>query len=172
MVVAAPTPRQTRFATGKHGFSPRLPKPFVLVHDAVEGFHPVNPPSYLLIRDPLGGESAARLVAGQRLTIGRAPTNHVVIHDERASRLHAEVIPTAAGWSIRDLASRNGTFLGQSPLDADHLLAPGDVFSIGQLEITFCHGDPPASLAGTVELSATSPIASAERSRSSNPTIC
>ncbi|MFY8221876.1 MAG: FHA domain-containing protein, partial [Pirellulales bacterium] len=66
----------------------------------------MRPPAYLLIRDPQGGESVARLVAGQRLTLGRAPTNHVVIHDERASRLHAEIIPTAVGWSIRDLASR------------------------------------------------------------------
>ncbi|MEI6241311.1 MAG: sigma 54-interacting transcriptional regulator [Planctomycetia bacterium] len=115
--------------------------------------------SYLLIRDPLGGETATRLVAGQRLTLGRAPTNHVVIHDERASRLHAEIIPTAAGWSVRDLASRNGTFFGQSPLDAERLLTPGDVFSIGRLEIMFCHGDPPSTLGGTAELEGTSPAA-------------
>lgn len=122
--------------------------------------------AYLLIRDPQGGESATRLVVGQRLTLGRAPTNHVVIHDERASRLHAEIIPTPAGWSIRDLASRNGTLLGRSVLDAEHLLAPGDVFSIGRLEITFCHGDPPSALGGTAELEGTSPaVASAEFER-------
>ncbi|MFM8496056.1 MAG: sigma 54-interacting transcriptional regulator [Planctomycetia bacterium] len=122
--------------------------------------------AYLLIRDPQSGESATRLVVGQRLTLGRAPTNHVVIQDESASRLHAEIIPTSAGWSVRDLASRNGTFLGQSPLDADHPLAPGDVFSIGRLEITFCHGDPPSALGGTAELGGTSPaVSSAEFER-------
>ena len=163
--MAAPTPRQTRFTPKKQGFFSGLPKPPALVHDAVEGFCHVNPSSYLLIRDPLGGESATRLVAGQRLTLGRAPTNHVVIHDERASRLHAEIIPTPTGWSIRDLASRNGTFLGKSPLDVERVLAPGDVFSIGRLEITFCQGDPPSTLIGTAELEATSPARSADQKR-------
>jgi Nif-specific regulatory protein len=127
------------------------------MHDADGETDRVRPPAYLLICDPQGGESVARLVAGQRLTLGRAPTNHVVIHDERASRLHAEITPTAAGWSIRDLASRNGTFLGAAPLAAERPLAPGDVVSIGLVEITFCEGDPPSALAGTAELEATSP---------------
>ena len=127
------------------------------MHDAGGETDRVRPPAYLLIRDPQGGESVARLVAGQRLTLGRAPTNHVVIHDERASRLHAEIIPTAAGWSIRDLASRNGTFLGAVPLTAERLLGPGDMVSIGLVELTFCEGDPPSALTGTAELEATSP---------------
>ena len=165
MVVAPPVPRQTRFAAEKQGFSSALPKPSGLVHDAEEGFCQVTPSSYLLIRDPFGDDSVARLVSGQRLTLGRAPTNHVVIHDERASRLHAEIIPTPTGWAIRDLASRNGTFLGQTPLGAEHLLAPGDVFSIGRLEITYCLGDPPATLTGTAELEATSPARSADLER-------
>jgi len=54
--VAAPTPRQTRFTPKKQGFFSGLPKPPALVHDAVEGFCHVNPSSYLLIRDPLGGD--------------------------------------------------------------------------------------------------------------------
>jgi len=122
----------------------------------------VTPSSYLLIRDPLGGESTTRLVAGQRLTLGRAPTNHVVIHDERASRLHAEIFPTPAGWSIRDLTSRNGTFFGPDALDTERLLSPGDVFSIGRLEIMFCPGEPPATLSGTAEFDATTAARPAE----------
>jgi len=116
----------------------------------------VTAPSYLLIRDPLGRESATRLVAGQRLTLGRAPTNHVVIHDEQASRLHAEIVPSPAGWAIRDLASRNGTFLGEDQLEVERLLAPGDMFSIGRLEFVFCHGDPPSTLRGSGQLRDTS----------------
>jgi len=108
-------------------------------------------PAYLLIRDPLGHESATRLLAGQRVTLGRAPTNHVVIQDERASRLHAEIIPTASGWSIRDLASRNGTLLGPHLLQEERSLEPGDVVAIGRMEITFCVGEPPSTLSGTAE---------------------
>ncbi len=109
-------------------------------------------PAYLLIRDPLGGQDAARLLPGQRLTLGRAPTNHVVIHDERASRLHAEIIPTSQGWSIRDLASRNGTLVGPHLLQEERSLEPGDVVAIGRVEITFCEGDPPSALQGTADV--------------------
>ncbi len=102
--------------------------------------------SYLTIRDPVIGRTVCRLVDGERLTLGRAPTNNIVIHDERASRFHAEVFPSSAGWSIRDLASRNGTLLGDAPLDTDRLLAEGDIVRIGQTEIVFCKGDPPSDI--------------------------
>ena len=100
--------------------------------------------SYLMIRDPVVGQTVCRLLAGERLTLGRAPTNNIVIHDERASRFHAEIFPSSTGWSIRDLASRNGTLLGDALLDADRLLADGDVVRIGRTEIVFCQGDPPS----------------------------
>ncbi len=98
---------------------------------------------YLLVHDPVVGLGVVRLAAGQRITLGRAPTNDVVVHDERASRFHAEVFPTATGWSIRDLNSRNGTLLGGRPLTGDEPLSPGDVVSIGLAEIRFCSGDAP-----------------------------
>ena len=108
--------------------------------------------AYLLIRDPLGRETVTRLLTGQRVTLGRAPTNHVVVPDEQASRLHAEIIPTSAGWAIRDLASRNGTLLGSHPLEDGKVLEPGDVVSIGRMQITFCEGDPPSMLSGTAAM--------------------
>jgi len=102
---------------------------------------PPNP--YLLVHDPVVGRVVTRLEPGQRITLGRAPTNHVVVHDERASRIHAEIFPTPAGWVIRDLESRNGTLLGGRPLTQDRPLTPGDVVSIGLAEIRFCDGEPP-----------------------------
>ena len=35
----------------------------------------------LSIHDPVGGRSLVPLIAGERITLGRAPTNQVVIHD-------------------------------------------------------------------------------------------
>ena len=67
------------------------------------------PASHLVVRDPVAGEHVVRLPAGGRIVLGRAPTNDVVLHDERASRVHAEVVATATGWLLRDLQSRNGT---------------------------------------------------------------
>jgi Nif-specific regulatory protein len=102
-----------------------------------------SPAPYLLVRDPVVGLGVTRLVPGERITLGRAPTNHVVVHDERASRFHAEIFPTATGWMIRDLESRNGTLLGGDSLTTDRVLTPGDVVSIGLTEIRFCDGPPP-----------------------------
>ncbi len=107
-----------------------------------------NPTTYLLIRDPIIGQSIARLVDGERITLGRAPTNHIIIHDDRASRFHAEIFATSAGWSIRDLESRNGTLLGGDALTTDRLLASGDIIAVGRVEIRFCEGDPPTDPAG------------------------
>ena len=57
--------------------------------------------AHLVVRDPVSGNSVVPLVPGQRLTLGRAPTNHVVLHDERASRFHAEIFEAADGWTLR-----------------------------------------------------------------------
>jgi Nif-specific regulatory protein len=105
------------------------------------------PAAYLLIRDPILGQSIRPLVPGERVTLGRAPDNQVVLHDERASRFHAEIVPTADGWSIRDLESRNGTLLDDEPVSSEHRLESGDVVGIGRVEIAFCTGDPPTDLA-------------------------
>jgi Nif-specific regulatory protein len=98
---------------------------------------------FLQVRDPVAGASLVRLAPGQRVTLGRAPGNDVVLHDERASRFHAEVVPTASGWSIRDLKSRNGTQLGGRAIVDEHPLAPGDVVRIGLVDVLFGEGDPP-----------------------------
>jgi len=107
------------------------------------------PPSFhLVVSDPAGERGRTRLVDGQRITIGRAPTNHIVVYDERASRAHAEILPSAAGWVVRDLESRNGTLLNGEPFEADRPLAPGDVISVGLTEIVYVAGDPPPAVAG------------------------
>jgi transcriptional regulator with GAF, ATPase, and Fis domain/pSer/pThr/pTyr-binding forkhead associated (FHA) protein len=103
------------------------------------------PRHYLIVCDPVVGRGVTALVSGERATIGRAPTNTIVVHDERASRFHAEILPTGAGWAIRDLDSRNGTLLDGAPVTGECLLAPGGVISIGLAEITVHEGDPAAT---------------------------
>ena len=99
--------------------------------------------SFLMVRDPVAGASIVRLLPGQRITLGRAPDNDVVLHDERASRCHAEIVPGTTGWTIRDLKSRNGTLVGGRLISDEQRLTPGDVVRIGMVELTFGDGDPP-----------------------------
>jgi DNA-binding NtrC family response regulator len=102
-------------------------------------------PAFLVVNDPVGGRSITPLTPGQHVAIGRAPTNTVVIHDERASRFHAEVFPTSRGWMVRDLESRNSTHVNGQAIAADHLLASGDTIAIGHATLVYGEGDTPTA---------------------------
>ena len=103
----------------------------------------------ILIREQTGEPVLVRLQAGEVITLGRAPGNRVVLHDERASRSHAELRQAAdGGWFIRDLESRNGTLVCGAAVTGDQVLADGDIVCIGAVEIQFFSGSPPAD-AGT-----------------------
>lgn len=66
------------------------------------------------------------------ITIGRSPACNLVLEDEYASSQHAALSPSAEGWFIEDLSSRNGTFVDDERLTRPQLLKAGDVIRIGQ----------------------------------------
>ena len=67
--------------------------------------------AYLILRDELKWRNVFRLTSGQVTTVGRAPTNRVVVPDDICSRHHCEVFQTKGEWILRDLGSRNGTLI-------------------------------------------------------------
>lgn len=93
--------------------------------------------AYFVIREGSKWTDVFRLVPGQSVTIGRAPTNQIVVRDERCSRNHAEVFMSEGRWVIRDLESRNGTVIGEQVLKGDWQLTPGDVVRIGHSQLVF-----------------------------------
>jgi Nif-specific regulatory protein len=95
--------------------------------------------AYLIIREGTKWTDVYRLTPGQVVTIGRAPTNQIVIKDERCSRNHSEVFLSQQQWTIRDLDSRNGTLVGDHAIRGDHILQPGDIVRIGQSQLAFVH---------------------------------
>jgi Nif-specific regulatory protein len=111
--------------------------------------------SYLRISDPALGRRVVQLVAGERVTLGRAPDNQVVLHDERASRYHAEVFASGSTWFVRDLESRNGTIVEGERVVADRQLASGDVIHIGLAEVAYCEGEPTADTTGAMAAAGT-----------------
>jgi hypothetical protein len=87
---------------------------------------------------------ALLLVGGRRLVVpaagavlGRSRECDVVLDDNGISRRHAEIRPTAGGWSIGDLGSTNGLRVngrrvqGQAPVQA------GDRIEMGSTAIVF-----------------------------------
>ena len=95
--------------------------------------------AYLVIREGAKWSDVFRLVPGQAVTIGRAPTNQIVIKDERCSRTHVEVFLSAGEWTLRDLDSRNGTLVGDHMVKGDWTLRAGDVIRIGRSQLVFVH---------------------------------
>jgi DNA-binding winged helix-turn-helix (wHTH) protein len=64
--------------------------------------------------------------------IGRAPGVAIQIQDDRVSRRHARIRVGAAGATLQDLDSRNGTYLRGERIQGEVPLADGDEIRIGQ----------------------------------------
>jgi len=95
--------------------------------------------AYLITRDGSTWADVVRLVPGESVTVGRAPTNTIVLKDERCSRNHAEIFFAQGAWKLRDLDSRNGTLVSGERLSSDHSLEPGDILQIGNSQLAFVH---------------------------------
>lgn len=74
-------------------------------------------------------------VPGGVVTLGRNPTNRLVLPDPSVSGFHAEVkvLEGGAGLWIRDLGSTNGTFL-DGALVAEAVAQPGQRVNFGTVE--------------------------------------
>lgn len=70
-------------------------------------------------------------------TIGRGPGVDLVIEEPSASRQHAAVVQTPAGYLLRDLDSTNGTYLYGVMQGVERELEDGDCFRIGATELVF-----------------------------------
>lgn len=75
--------------------------------------------------------SVVASVSSKPITLGRAPSNDVAFSDETVSWQHATVwIERGAVW-IRDLGSRNGTFVNGERIAGPRVLADGDRIGVG-----------------------------------------
>jgi pSer/pThr/pTyr-binding forkhead associated (FHA) protein len=77
--------------------------------------------------------------AGERLTIGRRPSNHIVLDwDSEISRVHAALERLGDDWTVVDDGlSHNGTYRNGNRVTSRQRLRDGDVLSLGHVAIAF-----------------------------------
>lgn len=75
--------------------------------------------------------------AKPEVTLGRRPSNDVVLADASASGSHARVFVTGSALTIVDLDSTNGTFVNQRRLRGPHVLSADDLVEIGDTKLRF-----------------------------------
>ena len=75
-------------------------------------------------------------ISKARCSGGRSIINDLVIQDKSVSGTHFEIAVRDDGYRLRDLDSRNGTFVGDLQL-REVFLRPGVVFRCGQTKVQF-----------------------------------
>lgn len=68
-------------------------------------------------------------------TIGRSPTNTIVIEDSFASGEHAILTMNYGQWWLEDRLSRNGTLLNDIPLTQPMVVTHGDIIGVGNVRL-------------------------------------
>lgn len=96
---------------------------------------PGAPTGFLHLKTAVGGNV---LEIGEFLTIGRDSTNILPIEDEFASNRHARIEQKPNGFLLRDLRSRNGSYVNGARV-IEVILREGDRLRFGFTELTFSH---------------------------------
>lgn len=100
---------------------------------------PNNSSAYLIIRQGHRWTDVFRLEPSRPLIVGRASSNEIPVADERSSRRHAEIFYSDGKWIVRDLGSRNGTFVDGNRIESPLPLYPGAQITVASCRMTFAH---------------------------------
>lgn len=84
----------------------------------------------LVYKSPEDGEIIELSLADKPITLGRGKDADITIHDEKASRLHCGIKDENGVFILRDLRSKNGTFVNEEQVDHVELKS-GDRIRIG-----------------------------------------
>ena len=73
------------------------------------------------------------------LTLGRDPSNDIVVDNPSVSRYHAQIERVGQRYRVRDLRSSNGTFVNDQRIDDEVWLQPDDTVRIGPYRFVVGH---------------------------------
>ncbi len=109
-------------------------------------------PRELLIHTP-DGKTRTLPLDRDRITIGRSSASDLCYpEDAGLSRQHMVLEKDGEAWCVRDLNSKNGTFVNGNRITSPHLLGPDDRVTAGHLTLEFAEKlSPPANTVVFVE---------------------
>ena len=82
-----------------------------------------------VVAGPYAGTSVE--LNGPEIVVGRDPAASLVLPDEAVSWRHARLFPTESAWTVEDLGSTNGTWVGATRLEGPTRVNDGTVLEIG-----------------------------------------
>ncbi|MFK7987269.1 MAG: FHA domain-containing protein [Sandaracinaceae bacterium] len=112
-----------------------------LAREALEAREDRLDPIVTILNGAREGEVVNLPEPPSRLVLGRGDDVDITLPDEDASRAHAELEVDLDGVMLRDLESKNGTHVGEHPVEA-HRLKDREEFRIGATLLRF---EDPAS---------------------------
>ncbi len=82
------------------------------------------------------GASGTLELDAERMSVGRADDNQLIIAEDSVSSHHGEFAFDGSSWTLTDLGSTNGTKIGGSRVE--HVsLTPGGAFQLGNVNCVF-----------------------------------
>ena len=102
----------------------------------------------LILTTPAGASSQVP-VSAPETTLGRAPRNDIMLNCPRVSRFHAVLNVDGPFVVIRDVGSRNGTYVNGKRVESQ-VLVNGDTIDLGDYWIRFIAADQEEVPADTV----------------------
>lgn len=103
----------------------------------------MNPPVLIVLTGKYKGKRLK--LTDAETVIGRDESAKIRIATQELSRQHCLLIVSEAGVLVRDLGSRNGTFINGMPIAEETFLKPGDTLTMGPMTFELEGGEAPSS---------------------------
>jgi pSer/pThr/pTyr-binding forkhead associated (FHA) protein len=91
----------------------------------------------------------------KKIGIGRSSGNEVCLPDSWCSSFHASIFPSARGYAVKDMGSKNGTRLNGERVSGERDLKRGDEIVIGSTHILFDRARTPKEASDSATLTNT-----------------
>lgn len=107
--------------------------------------------AYLSVKE--GEQQGSRIELDKSVVrIGRRDDNDGVLLDPSVSGSHCEIVKTAAGFSVKDLGSTNGTYVNNLPVEGAPLpVYRNDILKIGDVILIVEGDDVPENGSGAAQ---------------------